>query len=359
MEAQLLRDMIADRDNAIEKLKRRSQEQLDKESELLSSLDELRSQAEQQSQQIREEKVDLIKAQRVAHERLHLVQADFGRQCSSLHAYCKDTEKDAQEDPAYVMRMQAQLCKAMHSMGISDHQLEMAEKHAETILKYQKETLSHCTEEKTQSELKHMNDLIAIDIQQREVKAGFEERLGEIFAEREVLNKQIEENEDSEEEEEEEEGSDDEEEELDEEEKQAKQEMMKVLTEKKQEIARLEKEQEENEDTITELEEQLEELDIQEQVAVENGGRVLENDDAAADDESVTEEDESTPADDEGTAEEDESTPVAGGGIVEEDESTPVADDDCQSEEDLKPPDETSDISEGDDSPPDESAERS
>lgn len=271
MEAQLLRDMIADRDHAIEKIKRKSQEQLDKEADLLSTLERIRSEAKEQSERNQKEKAELVNAQRVAYERLHLVQADFGRQCSSLHAYCKNAEKEKRDDPSYVMRMQAQLCKAMHSMGITDHQMELVEKHSEAIIKAEKETLSQCTDEKTQSELKSMNDLMAIDIQQREAKAGFESRLGEIFAEQEVLTKQIQESHDSDDDTEPEDDDDDEEEELDEEEKQAKEEMMRVLTERKQEIVRLEKEKEENEDTISELEEQLEELDITEHIEKTNG----------------------------------------------------------------------------------------
>lgn len=259
MEAELLRDMIADRDKRIEKIKRKSHEQHEKELVLCRELEQVGAQNTQQRRSIQREKDVLARNYKIAARRLDEVQRNFRQQGASLRTYCGKVKAEQANDSGYVMRMQAQLCKAMHSMGITDHQFQLAKDHCDSIVKYQKEQITSAAEEKTQKELKLMNDMMAQDSERREIETKFEEQLAQITKEREALERQIEENRDSDEESDDDE-EEEESEEDDEEEKEAKEELMKMLQERREEIERLQNELEEEDETIQEMEEELEEI---------------------------------------------------------------------------------------------------
>jgi hypothetical protein len=160
------------------------------------------------------------------------------------------------KDPNYVMRMQAQLCKAMHSLAIIEHEMDLEKKHTEDVVKYQKEMVASCIDERTQTELKHMNELLAIDVKRRAAESELKKKLNGILQERKVLEQQITENEESET------SEAVLEEDLDDDERAAKDEMMKLLTERKAEIAALESKLEERDITIAEMEEEMENEDF-------------------------------------------------------------------------------------------------
>jgi DNA repair exonuclease SbcCD ATPase subunit len=263
MEAQLLRDMISDRDKRIEKIRRKNEEFQELELKLSRDLHAVATQAKEQRVRVSKEKAKLAKENEQATAKLEALLSDFRKQGASLRTYCKDVAKEKANDSSYVMRMQAQLCKAMHTMGITDHQMELVEKHAEEIVKYQKEQVARLTEEKTHNELKLMNELMAKDTTRRDEESVFTRKLDEISKERDAVERQIEESRDSGDEEEEEDDEDKEEEE-DEEEKAAKKELMQMLTQRRMEIERLERLQEEQEEQITELEDQVREIQADE-----------------------------------------------------------------------------------------------
>jgi hypothetical protein len=261
MEAELLRGMIADRDLRMEKIRRKSEEQAQRNIELCRQLETVTAEVQQQSQLISKERNQFTAQYQSVIDKLEQMQRDFKQQGASLKTYSKDTsllgKVGANGDASYVMRMQAQLCKAMHSLGITDHQMELATKHMELIVKYQKETLIQCREERTSTELNLMNQLIEKDNERRSIEQSYQAKLDVIAKEREALERQMEESGHNldDDEEEDDEGNDDEEE--DEEEKEMKQELMQLLTERRAEIERLEIAIEEQEDIIAELEEQV------------------------------------------------------------------------------------------------------
>lgn len=257
-EADILRDMIADRDKRMEKIKRKTEEQQGKEIVLSKQLEEVGTQVRTQSSEHEKEKRVLLKDFRKVTEKLDAMQRDFRQQGASLRKYCGPVKSELQNDPSYVMRMQAQLCKAMHSMGINDHQLELVQKQTDGAIKCEKDQIAQATEEKTHRELKLMNELMGLDTEKRDIETEFTAELEKITKECEALEHQIAENEESDEESDSEEGGSDDEQ--DEEEKEAKEEMMKLLTERREEIERLEREQEEKEEMIAEMEEQLQEM---------------------------------------------------------------------------------------------------
>jgi len=255
-EADILRDMISDRDKRIEKIKRKTEEQRDKELVLSKQLEEIGGQVRTQLAQHDKEKKELLKDYKKVAEKLGNMQRDFMQQGASLRKYCGPVREELKNDPSYVMRMQAQLCKAMHSMGINDHQFELVQKQTEAAIKYEKDQIAAAAEDKTHRELKLMNELMGFDTENRDIETEFTTELEKIAKEREALEHQIEENRGSDEESD----AEDESEEEDEEEKEAKEEMLKILAERRTEIERLEKEQEEKEEAIAEMEEQLQEM---------------------------------------------------------------------------------------------------
>lgn len=148
------------------------------------------------------------------------------------------TPPEEAQDSSYVTRMQAQLCKAMHSMGMVETQLAMSTSQTETLQKVLKEEKSSMVDEKTQVELKLMNDLVAADNVRREVETKVKEQAESFTAEKDALVERIEQQQEEPPEE-----DDDEE----------KEELMEILGEGREEITRMEQENK------TELE-KLEEL---------------------------------------------------------------------------------------------------
>jgi len=77
------------------------------------------------------------------------------------------------EDEVYdfVRKSQSQLCKAMHAMGILEHQLEIIKDHSESLIKSFKEKLNGLLEEKSMVELKMMNQLMSEDQERKQLQA--------------------------------------------------------------------------------------------------------------------------------------------------------------------------------------------
>jgi hypothetical protein len=264
MEAELLRGMITDRDLRMEKIQRKSQEQGLLNTQLQQQLQHVIQEAQQQSMTITAEQNQLQQQHQSILNQLEQMQRDFKQQGASLKTYSQDTSGkmngSSSSDASYVMRMQAQLCKAMHSLGITDHQMELATKHHDLIVKYQKDTLLHCREDRTGTELHLMNQLIEKDNERRSIEERYKSQLDAIAKEQEALERQMEESghnlEDDDDDAENNNNEDDDDDE-DVEEKEVKEELMQLLSEKRSEMDRLEILCEEQEELIVDLEEQL------------------------------------------------------------------------------------------------------
>lgn len=254
MEVEILQEMIVDRDSRIQLIQRKSDEQITKEKRLREELDQAQDRLSAQKIDHMGTKTTLLHRRQRVMEQLESMQRDLQQQGASLHTYAGVLQQQAVDmvgDSSYVMRMQAQLCKAMHSMGIIDHQMELAKKHADALLKLQKEALTSMTEEKSQVELDLMNDLMKIDTARREIEDELTTQMEDIRKEITKVENEIEENEGSEED------PDDDEQEEDEEEKAAKEELMKMLREQRDKIEQLEQETEQQAEMIEDLEAEL------------------------------------------------------------------------------------------------------
>lgn len=268
MEAELLRGMIVDRDVRIAKIQQK-QKDLDVREERLK--DDLAEAAELNSSQImtqQTEKTALFhQHQAILHQLENLI-SHLHRQGESLNEYIMYIQQMGDisaDDTQNVMRLQAQLCKGMHSMSIVDRQVEFFKEQNEKIMKFQKEQLVKQSEDKANLERSILNDLMERDTEVRNVENEWKKQLDVILREMNAIRDQLDDD-DSEDEKDEDdvkpkESDDDEvmdEEDLDDEEKAAKQEMMKILQERREEIQRLEKEIEEREELIEELQMRVE-----------------------------------------------------------------------------------------------------
>lgn len=249
--------MISDRDDRIANIKRK-QESLNAKEERLK--DELSEAAETNSSQIiaqQTEKTALFHDQQgIMHQLINLHQ-HLQRQGESLNEFVMYIQQNGEipaDDTQNLMRLQAQLCKAMHSMSIVDRQHNLQKDHVEKSLKFLKEELAKQSEDKAHLERSILNKLMEKDSEVRGVENELKKELDVILKEMSAIRDQLE---DSDEEDEDgpkdEEDEEEEEEELDEEEKAAKEEMMKLLQQRREEIEKLEKDIEEREELIEEL----------------------------------------------------------------------------------------------------------
>jgi len=159
----------------------------------------------------------------------------------------------------YVVRMQSQLCKAMHGMGIMETQLQLTRKKTELYKKKSKDVITGMVEEKSQAELKLVNELIVADNLRQEVETKRKLQHDSFFKEKYDLMEKIERQNKA---------SNDsfDNEEVDNEEE--KEELRKILEQGKEEIKRLEHE---NKERTKELEA------LKEKAAIAQGHDVVDD----------------------------------------------------------------------------------
>lgn len=246
MEEELLQEMIRDRESQLEMIRRKMDQQGKKLERTKDQLEDAKKkyQAGNMERQMEIEGLvnhhsKLVSQYREARESLDMKKQQQGPQLHLYNEIMKSlTSQEEAQDSSYVTRMQAQLCKAMHSMGMVETQLAMSTSQTETLQKVLKEEKSSMVDEKTQVELKLMNDLVAADNVRREVETKVKEQAESFTAEKDALVERIEQQQEEPPEE-----DDDEE----------KEELMEILGEGREEITRMEQENK------TELE-KLEEL---------------------------------------------------------------------------------------------------
>ena len=270
MEEELLKEMIRDRDLQVDLIKKKMEEQSTKMSRTAGQLKETAVQCKEERAQRENELEQMMKryGQRTEQLKVAMEAMDMKKQQqgSSLHLYTdvmKAVATPESMDSSYVMRMQAQLCKAMHSMGIAENQLALVTRHTESWTKYLKDSITGMVEEKSQVELKLMNELVTADTGRREAEETMKEAMDEHRKQKEALEQKSEDKED---------GSDDEED--DEEERE---ELMEILEQGREEIARLEEENQKQLETINDLKEKFVAKGLEVPV-IENGDKAGGND---------------------------------------------------------------------------------
>jgi hypothetical protein len=186
-------------------------------------------------------------AKQLSHVEKGVIQQNGG-----LHVYANILKEAAPEsaDSSYVIRMQSQLCKAMHCMGALQHQLEILNFYSGQILSALRGSMAQIMEEKTMVELQLMNELMQVDTLKRRMEEGLRRSLEEFQASQRVFSLSqsftTQESEDN---------DDDDSAEIDEDL------LLEILQERKEDIAAMEQENAKQEEQIKQLKAKIVALD--------------------------------------------------------------------------------------------------
>jgi len=280
----LLKDMILERDKKISQLHVNVEENSKKLLARRKELEEVRDHSSESKLQYRRTIASLVKKRDEGLHKIQKIEKEVRNQNGSLHVYADILKEAAPEsvDSSYVVRMQSQLCKAMHSMGILEHQLAIVNAISSDVIKSQKEAITTLVNEKSTMELEVMNELVAIDDAKRQVedewKANLEkEQLkvlklrGELGVDDATLDKDSDDDDD--------EGSSEEEDEYE-------TEMREGLAEMKEAITEMENETAKQLETIESLKAQLEKLKMSGNASPDDNGQ--QQDDESVEDEKAS-----------------------------------------------------------------------
>ena len=181
MEQTTLHTMIHERDAQISSLLH----QLHSISDNISSLQkELHFKSSARKQQ-REDHTAAIKKLKEEHaeQRSHLamyegkIKGGGGLRVHEYASLMKAANKDVES--SYVIRLQAQLCRAMHSLGVMESQLALVKENCSSLIKCMKEDLSHMVDDRTRREIELMNTLAMVDAEKRGWQIEMEKKLRE------------------------------------------------------------------------------------------------------------------------------------------------------------------------------------
>lgn len=175
-EEQLLRDMILDRDRTIDKIQRRT-------SKLEQKIVDVAERTKNTANKVAETQVSQMSVEKQLNDKISLckqridaLEKDLLKQNGGLHLYAQSIQEIAPQtkESSYVLRVQSQLCKAMHSMGIFGAQLETVRKQSEARIAKTKATVHDLMESKTQIEVEIMNQLMKIDDENKQLQDALE-----------------------------------------------------------------------------------------------------------------------------------------------------------------------------------------
>ena len=85
----------------------------------------------------------------------------------------------SQVESSYVLGLQAQLCRAMHGLGVMESQLALVKENCSGLIKYMKEDLCHMVDERTCREIELMNTLAKADSEKRAMAQDMEVKIRE------------------------------------------------------------------------------------------------------------------------------------------------------------------------------------
>mmetsp|Transcript_31217 Transcript_31217/g.51540 ORF Transcript_31217/g.51540 Transcript_31217/m.51540 type:complete len:278 (-) Transcript_31217:100-933(-) len=182
-EEQLLQQMIHERDERISNITIMTGKAEVKAGATLKKLHKIK----QELASARIQQINMVDA-RFKHntyikKQIALIERDVIQQNGGLHSYANILKEAAPEaaDSSYVVRMQAQLCKAMHSMGILEHQLEILNNFSAATIGGLKASMTDVMEEKTTIEIQIMNELMVVDDGKRTIEEELSRQRHEIL----------------------------------------------------------------------------------------------------------------------------------------------------------------------------------
>lgn len=179
MEEALLKEMVSERDKKIAQLRAAVDEHNTKLFAKQRQLEKVQDESSESKLQYRRTIASLVKKRDEGLHKIQKIEKEVRNQNGSLHVYADILKEAAPEsvDSSYVVRMQSQLCKAMHSMGMLEHQLAIVNTISSDVVKSQKEAITSIVDEKSAMELEVMNELMAIDDARREIEDEWKAKL--------------------------------------------------------------------------------------------------------------------------------------------------------------------------------------
>ena len=264
----MLKDMIVERDKKISQLEEAVEGNQKKLISRRRELEEVREKASESKLQYRRKIASLVKKRDEGLYKIQKAEKEVRNQNGSLHVYADILKEAAQDsvDSSYVVRMQSQLCKAMHSMGILEHQLAIVNAISSDVVKSQKEAITILTDEKSNMELEMMNQLVMIDDAKREVEEEWKAKLEEIQLKVVELRNELGLDDEKSDKDSDDEGSSEEEDEYE-------SEMREGLAELNEAIAEMEDETVRQRETIEALKAQLEQLQMSGDTSPDKNGQ--------------------------------------------------------------------------------------
>lgn len=241
MEEEILQEMIQDRETQIKLIQTKMELQARRLDRIKTALATTRENYSKERidhtldlEQSHQHYVKIVKQFKEAIQSLDMTKQQQGPQLFMYNEAMKAMAAPENRDSSYVTRMQAQLCKGMHNMGMLETQLAMVMAQCADRQKYLKDTITHIVEEKSRVELQLMNELIAADNARREVETKHKNMVESFTKEKDALIEKIEKQQ--------EEAEKDEEDAKEEDDDEEKAELQEILSQGREEIARLEAE---------------------------------------------------------------------------------------------------------------------
>jgi len=181
-EYSLLEDMIHERDSHIANLTN----QLHQTSDSIHTLSKELHQKSVARKQQREEHSHSIKRLKEEHLEQRQKLARFEQNVKGggglrVHEYAAlmRSANSNQVESSYVIRLQAQLCRAMHSLGVMESQLALVKDNCSSLIRFMKEDLSHMVDDRTRREIELMNGLAKVDHEHRVLQDKMESKINE------------------------------------------------------------------------------------------------------------------------------------------------------------------------------------
>jgi hypothetical protein len=181
-ERNLLASMIAERDAQISSLTH----QLHSTTDALRDVQREVSSKSSARRQQREEHSSTIKRLKDEHSESRRVLARFESNVKSggglrVHEYAAlmRSANSTRVESSYVLRLQAQLCRAMHGLGVMESQLALVKENCSGLIKFMKEDLSHMVDDRTCREIELMNGLAKVDNEKRVMASEMERKIRE------------------------------------------------------------------------------------------------------------------------------------------------------------------------------------
>lgn len=181
-EHSLLEQMIHERDSHIANLTNQLHHTSDSIHALTKELHQKsvarKQQREEHSQSIKKLKEEHLEQRQKLAKFEQNVKGGGGLRVHEYAALMRSANSN-QVESSYVIRLQAQLCRAMHSLGVMESQLALVKENCSSLIRFMKEDLSHMVDDRTRREIELMNGLAKVDHEHRVLQDEMERKINE------------------------------------------------------------------------------------------------------------------------------------------------------------------------------------